>query len=126
MTFNIQVTNGDGSSHAVECIADTKPNGPYTWMPLHFQANEQELSMPQRLEPESCSLQLVGSKGDYQLCSTQEFHSVQVLDLHGRSLLFMDGHHKTVRLPFLLPGLYIVRASFMSGKTMSRKLSIRA
>ena len=126
MTFNILVTNGDGASHVVEQIADTKPNGPYTWMPLNFHSNEQELSLPQKLKPESCSLQLVGSKGSYQLCATREFHSVQVLDLHGRSLLSMNGHHKTVRLPFLLPGLYVVRASFLNGETLSRKLSIQA
>jgi hypothetical protein len=85
MTFNIQVTNGNGTSRVVECIADTKPNGPYTWMPLHFHANEQELSLLQKQGWESCSFQVVGSRGDYQLSANKEFCSVQVFDLHGRS-----------------------------------------
>ncbi|MBR6169635.1 MAG: exo-alpha-sialidase [Bacteroidaceae bacterium] len=126
MTFNIQVTNGNGTSHVVECIADTKPNGPYTWMPLHFHADEQELSVPQKLMPEACTIELVGSKGNYQLCATKEFRCLQLFDLHGRFLLSMNDHRKTVRLPFLSPGLYFVRASFLSGETLSRKLSIRS
>ena len=126
MTFNIQVTNGDGTSHVVECIADTKPNGPYTWMPLHFHANDHELPLFQIQADESASLQLVGSKGDYQLCATEEVCSLQLFDIHGRSLLSMSDPPKMVRLPFLLPGLYVIRASFLSGETFSRKLSIRA
>ena len=126
MTFNIQVTNGDGTSHVVECIADTKPNGPYTWMPLHFHANDHELPLFQIQADESASLQLVGSKGDYQLCATEEVCSLQLFDIHGRSLLSMSSPPKMVRLPFLLPGLYVIRASFLSGETFSRKLSIRA
>lgn len=126
MTFNIQVTNGDGTSHVVECIADTKPNGPYTWMPLHFHANDHELPLFQIQADESASLQLVGSKGDYQLCATEEVCSLQLFDIHGRSLLSMSGPPKMVRLPFLLPGLYVIRASFLSGETFSRKFSIRA
>lgn len=124
MTFNIQVTNGDGAAQVVECIADTKPNGPYTWMPLHFHANEQELSLPQRQGWESCFFRLVGSRDDYRLCSDKEFCSVQVYDLHGRSLFFMNGRDTNVRLPFLFPGIYVIRASFWNGETLSRKLSI--
>jgi hypothetical protein len=126
MTFNIQVTNGDGTSHVAECIADTKPNGPYTWMPLHFHPNEQELFLRHVQGTESAALRLVGSKGDYHLCATKELRSVQVLDLHGRSLLLMNSSQKTVHLPLLLPGLYVVRASFQTGETLSRKLSIHA
>lgn len=124
MTFNIQVTNGDGTSHVVEYIADTKPNGPYTWMPLHFHANEQALPLRQIQRSESATLQLVGSKGDYQLYATKEVRSLLVSDLHGRSLLSMIGPCKRVSLPFLLPGLYVIRVSFLSGETLSRKLSI--
>lgn len=126
MTFNIQVANGDGTSHVVECIADTKPNGPYTWMPLNFHVNEQESFLRQMQGTESVNLQLIGEKGDYRLLSTRELCSVQVLDLHGRSLLFMHNCQKAVRLPFLSPGFYVVRASFLSGETLSRKLFIRA
>lgn len=126
MTFNIQVANGDGTSHVVECIADTKPNGPYTWMPLNFHVNEQESFLRQMQGTESVNLQLIGEKGDYRLLSTRELCSVQVLDLHGRSLLFMHNCQKAVRLPFLSPGFYVVRTSFLSGETLSRKLFIRA
>ena len=126
MTFNIYVSNGDGTSHVTEQIADTKPNGPYTWMPLHFHANEQEMSVPQKPMSEACTIELVGSKGNYQLCATKEFCCLQLFDLHGRFLLSMNDHRKTVRLPFLSPGLYFVRASFQSGETLSRKLSIHA
>ena len=126
MTFNIQVTNGDGTSHVVERIADTKPDGPYTWMPLHFQANEQEMTIRQVHGSESDALQLSGSKGDYQLHTTRELHSIQVLDMGGRSLLCLLGHHKTIQLPSLLPGVYVIRASFCGGETLTRKLFIQA
>ncbi|MBO7067178.1 MAG: exo-alpha-sialidase [Bacteroidaceae bacterium] len=126
MTFNIQVTNGDGTTHVEERIADAKPDGPFTWMPLHFHANEQETSLRQIPGQEPDVLQLVGSEGDYQLQASEEFCSVQILDLNGRSLMSLRGHYKSIRLPLLSPGLYVVRASFRSGETLSRKLSIRA
>lgn len=126
MTFNIQVTNGDGTSHVVESIADTKPNGPYTWMPLNFHVNEQELTIRQMQGSESDGLQLLGSKGDYQLCATKELRSIQVLDMDGRSLMYLPGRHRIIQLPYLLPGLYFIRASFSGGETMTRKLFIQA
>ena len=126
MTFNIQATNGDGTSCVVERIPDTKPDGPYTWMPLHFHVNEQEMTVRQIPGAESDVLQLVGSKGNYQLWSIQEFRSIQIFDLHGRFLVSLRSHGKSVCLPFLSPGLYVVRACFQNGETMSRKLSICA
>lgn len=126
MTFNIQVTNGDGTSHVVECIADTKLDGTYTWMPLHFHDNEQESFLRHVQGAESATLQLRGSRGDYQLCASKELRSIQVLDLNGRPLLFLNSSQRIVRLPILSPGLYIVRASFLTGEILSRKLSIRA
>ena len=124
MTFNIQVTNGDGMSHVVESIADTKPNGPYTWMPLHFLPNEQELTI--RQVQESGSFQLHGNKGSYLLLAEREFRSVQILDINGRSLMSFRSCSNSVRLPLLLPGVYIVRACFLNGETLSRKLTIHA
>lgn len=126
MTFNIQVTNGDGTSHVVEAIADTKPDGPYTWMPLYFHANEQELTIRQVEGPETDVFHLVGGKGNYLLQATKEFRSIQILDLKGRPLMSFRSCSNSVRLPLLLPGMYIVRACFPNGKTLSRKLSIHA
>lgn len=125
MTFNIQVTNGDGNSHVVEQIADTKPNGPYTWMPLNYHPNEQELSIMHLQKSESDVLELVGNEGCLQLCATKELCCVQVLDMKGRTLMCQQGYNKMVRLPFLSPGIYVVRASFRNGETLSRKLSVR-
>lgn len=124
MTFNIQVTNGDGTSHVVESIADAKPDGPYTWMPLHFHPNEQELTIRQVQEVDT--FQLLGSKGNYLLQAAKELRCVQILDLNGRPLMSFRIRSNSVRLPLLLPGLYIVRACFPDGETLSRKLSIHA
>ena len=124
MTFNIQVTNGDGTSHVVEAIADTKPNGPYTWMPLCFHPGEQELTIGQ--VPGTGAFQLYGSKGNYMLQAAKKFRSVQILDINGRPLMSFRSCSDSVRLPLLLPGLYIVRACFPDGEILSRKLSIRA
>lgn len=126
MTFNIQVTNGDGSSRVIEKIADTEPNGPYSWMPLHFQVNEEETAIREVRSSGSDPIRLLGNNGDYRLCSAKEFLSVQVFDLHGRSLLSLAGRSTIVRLPFLLPGLYVIRASLGNGETLSRKLSVHA
>lgn len=125
MTFNIQVANGDGSSLVVERISDTKPDGPYTWMPMNFHANEQELTIRQVQVPECGGLRLVGSKGDYQLWATKELRAVQILDLSGRSLMSFKSRSNVVHLPFLLPGFYVVRALFLNGESLSRKLSIQ-
>lgn len=127
MRFNIQVTNGDGASHVTEQIADAKPDATYTWMPLHFQANEQELSIRQTPGKETPGIRLTGSKGYCLLQATGELCRVEVLDVNGRSLVQLEGRMKnTLRLPHLKPGMYVVKASLKGGKTVSRKLYIRA
>ena len=124
MTCNIQVANGDGTSQVVESIADATPNGTYTWMPMHFHPNEQELTVRPLLEHESEDLRLVGNHGDYRLYSSREFSYVRILDSEGRSLMSVPGCSGNVRLPFLLPGIYIVQVCFMDGSALSRKLCI--
>lgn len=124
MTFNIQVANGDGTSQVVESIADATPNGTYTWMPMHFHPNEQELTVRPLQEHESEDLRLVGNHGDYRLYASREFSYARILDSEGRSLMSVPGCSGNVRLPFLLPGIYIVQVCFMDGSALSRKLCI--
>ena len=88
MTFNIQVTNGDGSSRVIEKIADTEPNGPYSWMPLHFHANEQETAIQKVCGSEGDPIQIVGSNGDYQLFSV--WNGANFFEVYGRTYPYIN------------------------------------
>lgn len=125
MTFNIQVTNGDGSTQVVERIADAKPDGPYTWMPLNFHASGEEVSVRQVQGAAPAAFRLTGDKGFYQLHATKDIRSVQVLDASGRCLTHLRGSHKSVRLPFLPAGLYIVCAALAGGEKIARNVTLR-
>lgn len=122
MSFNIQVTNGNGASQVVEHIADAKRDGPYTWMPLNFLAGDEETGIRQLSEPASFWLEC--KQGSCQLHAAEDIHHVQVVDLNGRSLLSMQSTCPTVCLPILARGIYIVNVSLAGGKSLSRKLAI--
>lgn len=46
MTFNLEVTNGDGTSKTTERIADAKADCPYTWMFLHLEEDAYTTKIP--------------------------------------------------------------------------------
>ena len=124
MTFNLQVTNGDGSSQVVERIADAKPEAPYTWMPLNFLEGEEEDAIKQVYEPAAPKLRLTGERGSYQLCAEKAIRQVQVMDMNGRSLAYLCGASPSVCLPFLSRGLYTISVALAGGEKLSRKLAI--
>lgn len=41
MSMNLEITNGDGTSHVVERIADARLDETWTWMPLHLIPGQQ-------------------------------------------------------------------------------------